>query len=57
MEIVLFYVAATVSIVATALVVTRLDASHALIYLIFASTPTANTISDFCNVFIARSFK
>ncbi len=34
MEIVLFYAAASVSLVATTLVVTRLDASHALIYLI-----------------------
>ncbi len=34
MELVLFYVAATVSLVATTLVVTRLNASHALIYLI-----------------------
>ena len=34
MEIALFYVAATVSLVATALVVTRSNASHALIYLI-----------------------
>src|SRR5262245_22370946 len=34
MELVLFYVAATVSLVATTLVITRLDASHALIYLI-----------------------
>ncbi len=34
MEIVLFYAAAAVSLVATTLVVTRLDASHALIYLI-----------------------
>ena len=34
MEIFLFYAAATVSLVATTLVITRLDASHALIYLI-----------------------
>lgn len=34
MEVVLFYVAATVSLVATTLVVTRSNASHALIYLI-----------------------
>ena len=34
METVLFYVAASVSLVATALVVTRLNASHALIFLI-----------------------
>jgi len=34
MELVLFYVAASVSLVATTLVITRLDASHALIYLI-----------------------
>jgi NADH-quinone oxidoreductase subunit J len=33
-EVVLFYVAATVSLVATALVVTRSNASHALVYLI-----------------------
>lgn len=34
MEIVLFYIAAAVSLVATALVITRTNASHALIYLI-----------------------
>ena len=34
MEIVLFYCAAAVSLIATTLVITRLNASHALIYLI-----------------------
>jgi NADH-quinone oxidoreductase subunit J len=34
MEVVLFYIAATVSLMATVLVVTRSNASHALIYLI-----------------------
>jgi NADH-quinone oxidoreductase subunit J len=34
MEVVLFYIAATVSLSATALVITRTHASHALIYLI-----------------------
>lgn len=34
MELVLFYIAGTVSVVATTLVVTRANASHALIYLI-----------------------
>ncbi len=34
MEIVLFYIAAAVTLSATTLVITRLDASHALIYLI-----------------------
>ena len=34
MEVVLFYIAATVSLSATALVITRSNASHALIYLI-----------------------
>lgn len=34
MELVLFYIAATVSLMATVLVVTRSNASHALIYLI-----------------------
>ena len=36
MEIILFYIAAAVSIVATLLVVTRKNASHALIYLIIS---------------------
>jgi NADH-quinone oxidoreductase subunit J len=34
LETVLFYIAATISLVATTLVVTRLNASHALVYLI-----------------------
>lgn len=34
MEVVLFYIASTVSLTATALVITRTNASHALIYLI-----------------------
>src|SRR5262245_24509055 len=34
MEVVLFYVAAAVSVIATTLVVTRLNASHALVYLL-----------------------
>lgn len=34
MEVILFYIASTVSLTATALVITRTNASHALIYLI-----------------------
>ena len=34
MEVVLFYIAASVALMSTVLVVTRLNASHALIYLI-----------------------
>jgi NADH-quinone oxidoreductase subunit J len=36
MEVILFYIAATVSLTATALVITRTNASHALIYLIIS---------------------